>query len=68
MKLRKADVEKLTMAIEELYYFEFVVDDLPVRGFIGQYEDQVIPGAYVTHPHIRTMHTDWVAWLLAMSD
>lgn len=27
---------QLKYAIEELYYFEFVFDGLPVRGFIGQ--------------------------------
>ena len=28
-------MEQLRQAIEELYYFEFVVDDLPIRGFVG---------------------------------
>lgn len=47
VKLKKADIEKLTLAIEELYYFEFILDDLPVRGFIGQYEEQMLPGTWV---------------------
>ena len=41
MRLKRDDINKLVDAIEQLYYFEFVVDDLPVRGFIGQYEEQV---------------------------
>eukprot|EP00038_Savillea_parva_P007891 m.173148 g.173148 ORF g.173148 m.173148 type:complete len:588 (+) comp13650_c0_seq1:41-1804(+) len=57
VKLKPADIEKLTNAIEELYYFEFVLDDLPVRGFIGQYEEQVLPGTssvYLwTHMHFQ---------------
>jgi hypothetical protein len=41
VRLKRDDINKLVDAIEQLYYFEFVVDDLPVRGFIGQYEEQV---------------------------
>eukprot|EP00041_Stephanoeca_diplocostata_P036100 m.1300398 g.1300398 ORF g.1300398 m.1300398 type:complete len:595 (+) comp24803_c0_seq2:267-2051(+) len=49
LKLNYNDVEKLRNAIEDLYYFEFVLDDLPVRGFIGQLEEQLMPGASTTY-------------------
>uniref|UniRef100_A0A1I8JQS6 Transmembrane 9 superfamily member n=1 Tax=Macrostomum lignano TaxID=282301 RepID=A0A1I8JQS6_9PLAT len=34
-QLSAADLEQLRTAVEDLYYFEFVVDDIPVRGFVG---------------------------------
>ena len=49
LKLNYNDVEKLRNAIEDLYYFEFVLDDLPVRGFIGQLEEQLMPGTSTTY-------------------
>ncbi|XP_074656952.1 transmembrane 9 superfamily member 1-like [Tubulanus polymorphus] len=41
------DLKKIREAIEELYYFEFVVDDIPVRGFIGHLEE----GGFLPHTH-----------------
>ncbi|XP_048590054.1 transmembrane 9 superfamily member 1 isoform X2 [Nematostella vectensis] len=42
--LNKEELGELKSAIEDLYYFEFVVDDLPVRGFIGHLEEgQILP-------------------------
>ncbi|XP_007444445.1 transmembrane 9 superfamily member 1, partial [Python bivittatus] len=40
-------VERLRQAIEELYYFEFVVDDLPLRGFVGYMEES----GFLPHTH-----------------
>ncbi|XP_023581144.1 transmembrane 9 superfamily member 1 isoform X1 [Trichechus manatus latirostris] len=40
-------VEQLRQAIEELYYFEFVVDDLPIRGFVGYMEES----GFLPHTH-----------------
>ncbi|KAK9398266.1 transmembrane 9 superfamily member 1 [Crotalus adamanteus] len=41
------EVERLRQAIEELYYFEFVVDDLPLRGFVGYMEES----GFLPHTH-----------------
>lgn len=37
--LNSNELNALIIAIEEHYYFEFVVDDIPIRGFIGQVEE-----------------------------
>eukprot|EP00049_Salpingoeca_infusionum_P018821 m.358922 g.358922 ORF g.358922 m.358922 type:complete len:591 (-) comp18344_c0_seq1:231-2003(-) len=42
MKLSADDIQTLSDAIDDLYYFEFIIDDLPVRGFLGQIEEHVI--------------------------
>ncbi|KAH0626146.1 hypothetical protein JD844_000939 [Phrynosoma platyrhinos] len=47
MKLSSEEVERLRQAIEELYYFEFVVDDLPLRGFVGYMEES----GFLPHSH-----------------
>ncbi|XP_041361751.1 transmembrane 9 superfamily member 1-like [Gigantopelta aegis] len=41
------DLELLKNAIEDLYYFEFVIDDIPLRGFIGHLEE----GGFLPHNH-----------------
>ena len=33
LSLEKDDIEKLEEAIEDQYYFKFVVDDIPIRNF-----------------------------------
>lgn len=45
--LGEPDVVRLKHAIEDLYYFEFVYDDLPIRGFIGHLEE----GSILPHNH-----------------
>ncbi|XP_057577074.1 transmembrane 9 superfamily member 1 isoform X2 [Hippopotamus amphibius kiboko] len=47
MQLSSTQVEQLRQAIEELYYFEFVVDDLPIRGFVGYMEES----GFLPHSH-----------------
>ncbi|XP_062993285.1 transmembrane 9 superfamily member 1 [Elgaria multicarinata webbii] len=47
MELTTEQVERLRQAIEELYYFEFVVDDLPLRGFVGYMEES----GFLPHSH-----------------
>ncbi|KAF7235928.1 Transmembrane 9 superfamily member 1 [Varanus komodoensis] len=47
MELSPEKVEHLRQAIEELYYFEFVVDDLPLRGFVGYMEES----GFLPHTH-----------------
>ncbi|KAK2147230.1 hypothetical protein LSH36_563g03039 [Paralvinella palmiformis] len=46
-KLSDPDLTTLRDAIEDLYYFEFVLDDIPVRGFIGHLEE----GGFLPHNH-----------------
>ncbi|XP_043914417.1 transmembrane 9 superfamily member 1 [Protopterus annectens] len=46
-KLGVNEVEKLKDAIEELYYFEFVLDDIPIRGFVGYVEES----GFLPHTH-----------------
>ncbi|XP_025091367.1 transmembrane 9 superfamily member 1-like [Pomacea canaliculata] len=47
VKYSEKDLELLRTAIEDLYYFEFVIDDIPVRGFIGHLEE----GGFLPHNH-----------------
>jgi transmembrane 9 superfamily protein 1 len=47
VQLSGEDLKKMTEAVEDLYYFEFVFDDLPVRGFIGHLEE----GSFLPHKH-----------------
>ncbi|XP_062813130.1 transmembrane 9 superfamily member 1 [Anolis carolinensis] len=46
-RLSLEEVDRLRQAIEELYYFEFVVDDLPLRGFVGYMEES----GFLPHSH-----------------
>lgn len=41
------DFDKLKSAVEDLYYFEFVVDDILFKGFIGHFEE----GPILPHQH-----------------
>ncbi|XP_064652360.1 transmembrane 9 superfamily member 1-like [Lineus longissimus] len=45
--LSNKDLDTIREAIEDLYYFEFVVDDIPVRGFIGHLEES----GFLPHSH-----------------
>jgi transmembrane 9 superfamily protein 1 len=48
--LKAQDIEKIQDAVEELYYFEFVADELPMRGFIGHLEETgFLPHSHHTH-------------------
>ncbi|XP_056381788.1 transmembrane 9 superfamily member 1 isoform X2 [Hyla sarda] len=47
LKLSVSQVEELRQAIEELYYFEFVLDDIPIRGFVGYMEES----GFLPHTH-----------------
>lgn len=42
-----SQVDQLREAIEELYYFEFVVDDIPIWGFVGYIEES----GFLPHSH-----------------
>lgn len=41
------DLKTLKQAVEEYYYFEFVVDNFPFRGFLGHFEE----GPILPHAH-----------------
>ncbi|XP_067928632.1 transmembrane 9 superfamily member 1-like [Watersipora subatra] len=47
------DLAQMKEAIEDLYYFEFVIDDLPVRGFIGRLNEEGI----LPHRHKMYLYT-----------
>ncbi|TRY56613.1 hypothetical protein DNTS_003521 [Danionella cerebrum] len=45
--LSEKEVDQLREAIEELYYFEFVLDDIPIWGFVGYMEES----GFLPHSH-----------------
>lgn len=52
-KLKQKDIQTLASAIEDFYYFEYVIDDIPMRGFVGKFEEtNIIP--HVHHMFIYT--------------
>lgn len=46
-EMTNSDMDLIKEAIEDLYYFEFVFDDMPIRGFIGHLEE----GSFLPHNH-----------------
>lgn len=51
----KLQVDQLREAIEELYYFEFVLDDIPIWGFVGYMEES----GFLPHSHkVTQSHTN----------
>ncbi len=53
--LNSDELDSLRLAIEEHYYFEFVIDDIPIRGFVGQVEEtNLFPHKH--HIYIYTHH------------
>lgn len=53
--LKENDITTLQSAIEDLYYFEFVSDNIPMRGFIGQLEE----GNLLPHTHNTYIYTHY---------
>ncbi|XP_019745569.1 transmembrane 9 superfamily member 1 [Hippocampus comes] len=47
LTLSDNQVDQLREAIEELYYFEFVLDDIPIWGFVGYIEES----GFLPHSH-----------------
>ena len=37
------ELEQVRSAVEDLYYFEFVMDELRVRGFLGRMQEYLLP-------------------------
>jgi len=54
-ELKEKDIETLKSAIEDFYYFEFVADDIPMRGFIGHLEE----GNLLPHAHFTYIYTHY---------
>ena len=55
LTLNSDEINALRLAIEEFYYFEFVVDDIPIRGFVGQVEEtNLFPHKH--HIYVYTHH------------
>uniref|UniRef100_A0A4W5K562 Uncharacterized protein n=1 Tax=Hucho hucho TaxID=62062 RepID=A0A4W5K562_9TELE len=44
---RPKEVDQLREAIEELYYFDFVLDDIPTWGFVGY----MVERGFLPHSH-----------------
>ena len=55
VELNSNDLINLQSAIEDLYYFEFVTDNIPMRGFIGQLEE----GNLLPHTHNTYIYTHY---------
>lgn len=56
-------MQYLREAIEENYYYEFVVDDIPVRDFVGHLEESgFVPHTHKvflwTHQHFNILYND----------
>jgi len=52
--LKPKDIEVFQRAIDEDYYFEFIYDDLPLWGFIGDVVTNLVDGRNVTSYHLFT--------------
>uniref|UniRef100_A0A7S0N4S3 Transmembrane 9 superfamily member n=1 Tax=Cryptomonas curvata TaxID=233186 RepID=A0A7S0N4S3_9CRYP len=52
--LKPSDIEAFQRAIDEEYYFEFIYDDLPIWGFIGEKEVQRKNGEERTNYYLFT--------------
>ncbi|KAJ8413238.1 hypothetical protein AAFF_G00092340 [Aldrovandia affinis] len=47
LTINEKEVEQLREAVEELYYFEFVLDEIPIWGFVGYMEES----GFLPHSH-----------------
>ncbi|KAK3871274.1 hypothetical protein Pcinc_023573 [Petrolisthes cinctipes] len=61
--LSELELLYLKEAVEEHYYYEFVVDEVPVRDFIGHLEESgFVPHTHKvflwTHQHFNILHND----------
>ena len=55
LTMNEKELDQMREAIEELYYSEMVIDDLPVRSFIGRFEESSSIFA-VPHVHKFFLH------------
>ncbi|CAF3363934.1 unnamed protein product, partial [Rotaria sp. Silwood2] len=55
LTLNYDEINALRLSIEEFYFFEFVIDDIPLRGFVGQIEEtNLFPHKH--HIYVYTHH------------
>jgi len=55
----KEDVTKMLKALKQQYYYEFVLgelDDLPLRGFLGFYDEPTKKSFIFTHQHFTILY------------
>eukprot|EP01104_Vermistella_antarctica_P015995 TRINITY_DN5360_c0_g1_i1.p1 TRINITY_DN5360_c0_g1~~TRINITY_DN5360_c0_g1_i1.p1 ORF type:complete len:590 (+),score=143.91 TRINITY_DN5360_c0_g1_i1:203-1972(+) len=57
--LNDQDIEKFKKSIAEYYYFEFLMDDLPVHGFVGPPVSETNPRFYIfRHLHFEIVYNN----------
>jgi len=49
--LNEKELLQMREAVEELYYFEMVADDLQMRSFLGRFEES----SFLTVPHVHKL-------------
>ncbi|CAL1288739.1 unnamed protein product [Larinioides sclopetarius] len=64
LTLNEREIAQLKEAIEDLYYFEFIIDDLPLHGFIGHLEE----GGFLPHSHKIYLWTHYTFNIMFNSD
>ncbi|GIY07918.1 transmembrane 9 superfamily member 1 [Caerostris extrusa] len=64
MVLNQNEISQLVEAIEDLYYFEFAIDDLPLHGFIGH----LVEGVFFPHAHEAQLYTHYTFNILYNKD
>lgn len=67
LKVNLEDLQRLKDAVEDLYYFEFVLDDVRMRGFLGRMEEHIFPHQHFlhfwTHHHFTILYNgDYVIY------
>ncbi|GFT99098.1 transmembrane 9 superfamily member 1 [Nephila pilipes] len=64
LSLNEQEISQLKEAIEDLYYFEFILDDLPLHGFIGHLEE----GGFLPHSHKVFLWTQYIFNIMYNND
>ena len=56
------ELNQLKSAVEDLYYFEFVIDDVRLRAFLGRMEEHMFPHKHFlyfwTHHHFTILYNN----------
>ncbi|GFY64686.1 transmembrane 9 superfamily member 1 [Trichonephila inaurata madagascariensis] len=64
LSLNEKEISQLKEAVEDLYYFEFILDDLPLHGFIGHLEE----GGFLPHSHKIFLWTQYIFNIMYNND
>lgn len=62
--MTQVDIDNMNGFIEERYYFEFVLDDIPIRDFVGHMEEELFAFPHhhrislFTHMHFKIEYND----------